>query len=424
MGSIAAGVLIGLFDPSFAFALVPYGDLYLSFLKMCVIPIMVTAIVSSIGRVFMSTGTMKLLKRMLIVFFAGMILVGVIGLAIGMIVQPGSGISTGNKSVLGEAVLMTEQSSDSALDVVAPNGLLDFILQVVPSNIFDALGQGNNLQILFFCTIIGIAVGVVSSRSGENLLALTDLLFKAFQQVISWSMYILPFGLFCITAGQIAATGTGILVAMIKFVICIYVASIILIWISGWAISVKLKIPFRHSVTSLKETLIIAFGTRNSIATMPSAIEALRNEFKLNASNVNLVVPLGIVLCRYSMILIYTIGIVFIAQLYGVTLGVGELLIALLGAVIAAVAGAGSPGMVSISMVALVAAPLQLPFSAGVILLMAVNPIIDPAVTVASVHANCAATVLIVEQSGTEPEITHNQLPDTLEANSYTSHTI
>jgi len=415
MGSIAAGVVIGLFYHPFAIALIPYGDLYLSFLKMCVIPIMVTAIVSSIGRVFMSSGTVKLLKRMILVFIAGLIITGALGLTVGLIGKPGTGISTGSKSVLGEAVLMTELSSDAATDATAPSGLLEFLLQLVPSNIFDALGQGNNLQILFFCTIIGIAVGIVSSRSGEGLLAMTDLLFKAFQHVISWSMYALPFGLLCITAGQIAATGTELLMAMIKFVICIYAASITLMLISGWVISVKLKISFRHSLRGLKETLIIAFGTRNSIATMPSALEALRDVFKLNASTVNLVVPLGIVICRYSMVLIYTVGIVFIAQLYGVTLGIGQLFIALIGAVIAAIAGAGSPGMVSISMISLVAAPLHLPFSAGVILLMAVNPVIDPAVTVASVHANCAATVFIVGNN-TEETLAPNRAPEHLSA--------
>lgn len=402
LGSIAAGVILGLYQPELSLKLVPYGDLYLSFLKMCVIPIMVTAIVSSVGRLLMFPSAAKILSRMIIVFISGLFIVSTLGIAVGMLAEPGGGISASSRAVLG-TVLQHNESAVSSVSGDIENdggGLMDFIFNLIPDNIFVALGQGDSLQILFFSVVMGAALGLLSARSGDHqFIAMIDLLFKVFQKVIYWSMYMLPFGLLFIMAGQIAGTGPGLMLAMFKFTGLIHIIALIMMIASGMTIAVKLKLSFIESLRSLKESLTIAFGTQNSIATMPSVLDALRSRFKLDADSVNLVVPLGIVICRYSMVMIYSLGLIFIAQLYGVSLGLQELLIIWVGSVLTSIAGAGTPGIVAISMISLVAVPLQLPYSTGVILLMAVNSLINPIITASNIHINCAAAVLIADKS-------------------------
>ncbi|THF77141.1 dicarboxylate/amino acid:cation symporter [Cohnella fermenti] len=405
LGCIAAGIWLGLYEPELSLKLVPYGNLYLSFLKMCVIPIMVTAIVSSVGRLFMSNGSTSLLVRMILVFISSMFMVSALGIAVGLLAKPGASISAGNKAVLGTILLDNETGGYSGVGAgdtdSGSNGLMDFIFNLIPENIFIALGQGNSLQILFFSVVMGSALGFLSARSGDHqFLSIVDLLFKMFQKVISWSMYILPFGLLFIIAGQIAGTGVELMLAMFKFTGLIHVVALAMMAASGILISVKSKLSFSESLRGLKESLTIAFGTQNSIATMPSVLDALRNRFKLDTDSVNLVVPLGIVICRYSMVMIYSLGLIFIAQLYEVHLGLQELIVIWVGSVLTAIAGAGTPGIVAISMISLVAIPLQLPYSTGVILLMAVNSLINPIVTVSNIHINSAAAMLIVEKEG------------------------
>lgn len=395
--------MLGLYRPELSLKLVPYGDLYLSFLKMCVIPIMVTAIVSSVGRLFMSSGPNKVLLRMVVISAASMLSVSALGIVTGLLAKPGTDISSSSKAVLGTVLLDTESASSAPAGVAdSGSSLMDFAFNLIPENIFIALGQGNNLQILFFSVVTGIALGTISARSGDQFLSMTDLLFKVFQRVISWSMYLLPFGLLCIMAGQIASTGVGLMLAMFQFIGLIHVMSLILMIVSGIVIAVKLKISFLQSLAGLKESLTIAFGTQYSIATMPSVLDALRDRFKLDADAVKLVVPLSVVVCRYSMVMIYSLGLIFIAQLYGVHLGWQDYLIILIGAVLASVAGAGVPGIVSISMIGLIATPLHLPYSTGVILLMAVIPVINPIITTANIHLNSAAAVLIIDRSNRE----------------------
>src|SRR5690606_25374294 len=99
-----------------------------------------------------------------------------------------------------------------------------------------------------------------------------------------------------------------LLFAMVKFIVLIYVASLILMLVSAWVISRQVGISYLQSFQHLKKSLIIAFGTRNSIATMPTVLDSLRHDFKMNVKTINLIVPLGIILCRYSMVLIFSMA--------------------------------------------------------------------------------------------------------------------
>nr|WP_281423109.1 cation:dicarboxylase symporter family transporter [Paenibacillus oenotherae] len=391
---MGAGIAAGLLLPGAALSAAAFGDLYLSFLKMCVIPLMMTAIVSSIGSLFLKSGAMKTIKKMLLVYAGAFVVAGALGLLAGVVLQPGAGLPDESRTVLGSIV----SGSDGTVKPQAEHaseGLLGFLLGMIPANIFSALLENNTLQILFFSIIVGVAVGMARSKQGEDLLQLTDVLFHAFQKAISWSMYMLPFGLFCMMAGQFAKLNLEILPAMIKLIAVLYGVSIVLIGLSIVVMSLRLKQPVAAIGRAMKESLVIAFGTRNSMATIPSCMHALREALHLELSSVKLVVPLGMIMCRYSMLLLYMLGIVFTAQLYAFSFTPAQWAVVLLGGILASIAGAGSPAIVSIGMISMIAEPLQLPADVTIILLLAINPIVDPIITAANVLINCTAASLI-----------------------------
>lgn len=404
---MAAGIAAGLLWPGAAESVAAFGDLYLSFLKMCVIPLMMTAIVSSIGSLFMKSGAMKTIKKMLLVYAAAFVVAGALGLTIGVIGQPGAGLPDESKAVLGSIVNQSDGSVQPQEEKTS-EGLLGFFLGMIPSNIFNALLENNTLQILFFSIIVGVAVGMARSKPGEELLQLADVLFHAFQKAISWSMYMLPIGLFCLMAGQFAKLNLEILPAMIKLIAMLYIVSLMLIGLSIIVMSLRLKQPVMAIFRAMKESLIIAFGTRNSMASIPSCMHGLGEALRLELSSVKLVVPLGMIMCRYSMLLLYMLGIVFTAQLYDFSFSLTQWAIVLLGGILASIAGAGSPAMVSIGMIAMIAGPLQLPADVTIILLLAINPIVDPIITAANVMVNCAAASLISPR--TDADVQHQNI--------------
>ncbi len=391
--AMLSGILTGLTNHDFAIAIFPIGTVYLDLLKMTIFPILITAIITSIGNLFTIEDVSRYLIRIIVVTVGSLFLVAVLALSAGLIFTPGADLSEEAQITLGKTLSQADQAGDSAISEY--RGLFDFLQDLIPVNIFQAMGEGGSLQILFFCIVLGVAVGMLPEEKRTTILDLTDSLFHAFFGIISWIMYLLPLGLFCLIAGQIAQTGIEILLAMMKFVIVIYGFSFVMLIGSALVVSFSTKVnPFKVTL-ALRESLLIAFGTQSTFASMPSAIEGLSEELDVNHELVNLIIPLGAVIARYSMIITYTIAALFAAQLYHIPLSVTDYGFIILLSVLAAVAGAGTPGIVSLAMITIVFLPLGLPSAAIIVLLLAINPIIEPITTMANVYANCAATTLI-----------------------------
>jgi proton glutamate symport protein len=207
-------------------------------------------------------------------------------------------------------------------------------------------------------------------------------------------MYALPFGLCCLFASQISQVGINVFLALIKFVVLIYASSCLMLIIYSIIISLKKKVSIFQSFSALRETLIVALGTSSSFAAIPSALNCLTENLKIDKGTTNIVVPLGVSLNPHGSVLHFAISTVFVAQVYGASLGPQGLLITLVGSVFAGMAATGVPGGGSLSMLAIIFGPLGLPLQAALVFFIAIDPIIDPILTVVTMHANCAATAL------------------------------
>lgn len=393
---VVLGILLGVFQQPLALMMAPIGELYLSFLRMLVVPIMMTAVISSLGQLLLAKTAGRVLKRIVLVFAASLFMASAVGLAAGLVGNPGGGLSAAARDALGQ--VLTESEAELAVELDRPTSVeeaLSFLGMVVPDNIFLALLEGKNLQILFVSILFGVAVGVVPTPYNGQFLAMMEVVFKACERVIAWAMYLLPLGLMCMIADQVARAGIDVLLSMTKFVVLVHAAAVVLLLFSTLAIRRTSGHGMFRSLRQLREVLLFAFVTRNSFAAMPAMFDVLKKHYRIQDQVANLVVPLGIILCRYSMVLIFSLGTLFIAQLYGVSLGVADLLFVFAGSVVAAVAGAGAPGIVALTMMGMVLGPIGLPAGAAITLMMAANPLIDPILTVANVHLTCACAVWI-----------------------------
>jgi proton glutamate symport protein len=313
---------------------------------------------------------------------------------ISLLAGPGRHLSEEAKILLGQTLNVADQSGTS--NAVASRGVADFLHAMIPSNIFYDLGRGSNLSILFFSLILGVAIGTIGGKKARSVIDVAEGLFEAFSKIVDWSMYLLPVGLFSLLANQLASTGTDILAAMLRFVLIVWGIILLVIVVNTAIMCLTLRRSPLIILSALKQSMLIAFGTSNSIAAMPSTIEALTGEkIKLPANIINLVVPIGVVLNSFSMTIMYIAATVFAAELYGVPLHAPQVLMVILLSVLAAVAGAGAPSIVCISMISIVLQPLGLPAQAIIVLLIAVDPLIDPIGTVSNIHTNATISVLV-----------------------------
>ncbi len=405
--SVAIAVVIGLLFHNVAQLLKPFGLMYLYLLEMTVIPIIVSAIISSVAGLAKSTGMRSFLVRMILIFVGMLIAASLAGTLGGIIGHPGSGLDEQTRSTLG-SIVNTQKSQyapDLELSLSAPTvhkaqpGLIDFIVQIVPRNIFSALSSGRALALIFFAILFGIAIGVLRTEQSDSLIGLFDGLFKAFQKIIGWLMIALPIGLICLLADQIASTGLQILLAMLKFIIIFYAVGLIVFLVDIVIIWRRSRERFGTVMKALLDPIIVSLVTRSSFATLPTAIKALEQKLGFYERSTNLFLSLGITLGRFGNIIYFAIAALFVAQLYGVDMDISRYGIVVIGSVFAGMATAGASGIATLNLLAIVLGPLGLPLEAVLIIFIAIDAIADPLRTMLIIITNMAANTLIVPKT-------------------------
>ncbi len=407
---MVTGIIIGIYFREMVPYLEPVGKIYISILQMCVIPILAAAIITSIGKLFKSEDANHYIRKIIIVFLVFLIGVSMISVIIGVFSEMVMKVDVETQRAIGKIALSNESENnistpgtvikeiDSRKSVTEDdnkNGLISFIINIIPENIFSALARGENLKVIFFFAILGIMLKYISAEASENIILIFDGIFMAFQKLIKVTMYFLPFGLTALMATQLAQVGFAALASLLKFIILLYIVALIIFLISTVIIWRQGSRSYFQQFKALGEPLLICLGTRNSFAAVPSAISGLSNELKFNQERINLSVPLGVSLCRYGNVMVFSLGAVFATQLYGYSLGVEKIIIIIITSVLAGMATSGAPGLVARTMIVLVLTPLGIPAEAIIAMLLAIDPVIDSITTVINVYPNLVASAII-----------------------------
>ncbi len=406
--SVGLGVIFGLLAKDTALFLAPIGDMYLYLIQMSVLPILVTAVISSLALILRNDSAKKHLGRMLIVFLLALFALSLAGALTGLLGQPGSGLDEGTKKTLsqvinknGEQGVLTMNLKGSSTETPTDQPpLLVFFQKIIPSNIFHALGLGNALEVVFFAIIFGIVLGFIKDQNSQLIIHLSQSLLEAFQKLISWALYGLPFGLIFLISAQVASVGVQIFLAMIKFVLLFYVGGLAIFIVATLVLWIRSGVKSPIAVLkAMLDPIIISLATRNSFAALPASIVSLEKGLGFDATVSNLVLSLGTTVCRFGNIFYFALAAFFVAQVYAVPVGLNEFTIILIGAVLAGTATAGASGVLTLPMLGFVLSPLGLPLEAVLVIFYAIDTIIDPMRTFLIVYVNAAATALVAPKA-------------------------
>jgi proton glutamate symport protein len=396
--SAALGIYIGTFNHTLANIIAPLGTVYLGLLKMCVLPILVSAIATSVGRLMMSRHAGQSIQRILIIFPLSLLGVSLIATAIAFVSAPGSNLPASTLETLGVLVNKSGIDYEISLSGSAPQQTFDatqLVLSVVPENIFNALSEGQTLKVLVFSIIFGAALGLVREQITDTFFDWLETLYKTFSKLIQGLTLLLPFGLCSLLATQFSKVSVEVLLAMFKFVIVAIMAFLFIYLLSTLIIWRRSGASLFQTLMALKEPTILALATTSSLACIPSAISTLSDRLHFKKQTVTLVTPLSITICRFGSVIYFAMAAVFVAQLYGKPITPISLGITIVGAVFAGMATSGVTGVLTLTMLDLVLSPLQLPLEAVLVLFIAIDPLMDPFRTVGIVQTGIAATALI-----------------------------
>lgn len=402
LASVLLGAYIGAAQKPLAELIAPLGTLYLGLLKMCVLPILLSAISNSIGRLMQTQHAQQYVRRILAVFPTTLLVVSGLTAAIAALVGPGRNLSAATLETLGALVnqsgidLEVSLSGPILLDEAAPN-ISSFVVNMVPENIFLALSEGQTLKVLIFAMVFGISLGLVRTPATAALFDTLDSIYRAFNKVIYWLTYLLPVGLCSLLAYQLSQIGLDVLVSMVNFVIMMVAVFALIYLLSTGILCWQAKQPFWSVLAAVKDPTILALATSSSLACLPAAIASLSEDLRFDRQTTDLVTPLSITLCRFGSVIYFAAATLFVTQLYQKPLTLGSFLLIIVGAILAGMATSGVTGILTLTMLGLVLDPLKLPLDAVLVLFVAIDPLMDPFRTLSIVHTGMAATAVIAD---------------------------
>jgi Na+/H+-dicarboxylate symporter len=272
----------------------------------------------------------------------------------------------------------------------------NFITHLFPQSFFEALATNEILQIVVFSVFFGIATAAIGEHGKiiiKGLDAVSEVMFK----IVSYVMGFAPYGVFGAVAAVIAQKGLGILGGYLYLIVCFFATLAFFILVVLPAICFFAKVPYWKLLSYVKDALFLSFSTASSEASMPLQIEQLK-KFGVSERIVSFVLPLGYSFNLDGSMMYMTFAVGFIAQAYGIELTIAQQVTMMLTLLITSKGIAGVP-RASLVVIAGTMSMFNLP-AEGLILLFAVDWLLDMGRSATSVAGNAVATAVVAKWEG------------------------
>lgn len=279
----------------------------------------------------------------------------------------------------------------------------NFITHVFPESFFEALASNEVLQIVVFSIFFGIATAAIGDK-GKIIIKGLDAVSEVMFRIVNFVMGFAPYGVFGAVAAVIAQKGLSILSGYLYLIVCFFATLQFFILVILPLICLVAQVPYWKLLSYVKDALFLSFGTASSEASMPLQIEKLK-EFGVSERIVSFVLPLGYSFNLDGSMMYMTFAVGFIAQAYGIELSAGQQITMMLTLLLTSKGIAGVP-RASLVVIAGTMSMFNLP-AEGLILLFAVDWLLDMGRSATSVAGNAVATAVVAKWEG-ELQMTKN----------------
>ncbi|GMV06658.1 MAG: glutamate:proton symporter [Gemmatimonadota bacterium] len=367
----------------------PVGQVFLRMLFMTVVPIVFTSIALGVAGI----GDMKTLGRLggrTFGYFAlSTLIAATIGLTLVNTVRPGGGLPADTRDEL-----MARFSSEGlAQSGPAEFGISTFV-NIVPRNPVQAAADMDMLALIFFSLIFGAALTMIPKEKADPVLAVLDGIGEAVIRIIDMAMKLAPYGVFALIFGITSQFGWSILQQLGMYIVVVIVGLLIHATVG---ISALVKVFGKMSpVTfwkSVNAPMITAFSTSSSMATLPTSIATAEQELDVQPKIAGFVLPLGATMNMNGTSLFEGVTVLFLAQVFGVDLNIGQQIVVVVLAVLTAIGAAGVPGG-SLPLMMLVMATVGVP-PEGIAIVLGADRVLDMTRTTLNVCGDISASVYI-----------------------------
>jgi aerobic C4-dicarboxylate transport protein len=332
IGAVLLGIAVGLLAPDFAVQLKPIGTAFVALIKMMISPVIFCTIVLGVGSVASAAHVGKV-GGLALGYFVTMSTVALaIGLVVGNLIHPGSGLNlTADVAKAG-----AEQAGESG-------STTDFILGVIPTTLFSALTEGEVLQTLLVALLVGFAVQAMG-RSGKPVIRGIEHLQRVVFRVLAMIMWAAPVGAFGAIAGVVGETGVDALKSLAILMVAFYITCALFVFVMlGLVLKVATGVNIFSLLRYLGREFLLILSTSSSESALPRLMAKMEHA-GVDKTTVGVVVPTGYSFNLDGTAIYLTMASLFIAEALGKPLAIGEQISLLVFMVIASKGAAGVTG--------------------------------------------------------------------------------
>jgi aerobic C4-dicarboxylate transport protein len=386
--AIAIGVILGVVAPSTAKAMRPFGDTFVNLVKMVIAPIVFFTIVLGIA----TLGDLKRVGRVggkALVYFE---VVTTFALGIGLVVvnfiKPGAGLDVSSIAG-GDISRYTTQAEQMTI--------VDFLMHIVPANMLEPFVRGEMLQVVFVAVLFGVALSALGAKA-RPAIDLFEVLSKALFRIVGIIMIVAPIGAFGAMAFTVGNFGLRSLIPLGKLMLSVYTTMFLFVFVVLNLIARAYGFSLWKFLRYIKEEILLVLGTSSSEVALPRMMDKLE-AFGCAKPIVGLVIPTGYSFNLDGTSIYLSMATIFLAQVSGVDLSLGQELTVLGVLMLTSKGAAGVTGSGFIVLASTLSAMKIIPIE-SIALLLGVDRFMSEARAIVNLIGNGVATVVIAKSEG------------------------
>jgi proton glutamate symport protein len=376
------------------------GDLFIRLLRFIAVPIVLFSLIEGAS----SLNDLRKLSRIggktVAVYIATTALAISIGLAFANLLQPGRAIPDALRDRLASAG--SASAAESIARAEAPSAWTT-LLHIVPANPFAALAEGNMLQVVFFALAVGVALTLVKAEKAQVVITAASAMSDVIIKLVHVIMLAAPYAVFALIAKVVAQLGLDVLAALSAYGLVV-LAGLATMVFGVYPAVLKLfsRVGFRRFFVAIAPAQLLAFSSSSSSATLPVTLECATERLGVGEEVASFALPLGATINMDGTALYQGVATLFIAQLYGIDLGLGQQLTIVLTATLASIGTAGVPG-VGLVMLVIVLQAVGMPqhaMAGGIAIIFGIDRLLDMCRTACNVTGDCMVAASVAASEG------------------------
>ena len=385
--AITLGVFLGHVYPELGADMKPLGDGFVKLIKMIIAPVIFCTVVTGIAGMESMKAVGKTGAIALLYFEVVSTIALIIGLCVVNLLQPGAGMNVDPAALDASAISAYAEQAKS-------QGIIAFLLDIIPGSVIGAFASGNILQVLLFAVLFGFSLHHIGEK-GQVIFGVIDSFSKVIFGIINMIMRLAPVGAFGAMAFTIGKYGVGSLVQLGQLIACFYLTCLFFIFIVLGSIAKASGFSILRFISYIREELLIVLGTASSESVLPRMLDKME-KLGCQKSVVGLGIPTGYSFNLDGTSIYLTMAAIFIAQATNTPLDLFQQITLLVVLLISSKGAAGVTGSGFIVLAATISAVGHLPL-AGLALILGIDRFMSEARALTNLIGNGVATVVVAK---------------------------